>query len=135
MRPPVGRVDACPGRKRPGRGETDQTECALFSLMSCGLEGFLFQDLMMVDLALIPDTCLQRVDGCIRAALAQQGFRALTGTDVKATMKTKLDLEIPGYRILGTSKPKLGWQAMGNPAPHAVAGELRVFPAKAVAVV
>ena len=44
---------------------------------------------------LIVDADFEAVDGRTRAALAAQGFGVLTEIDVKATMKKKLDVDMP----------------------------------------
>ena len=47
------------------------------------------------------------------SALADAGFGVLTEIDVKATMKKKIDKDMPGYLILGACNPDMAWQAIG----------------------
>ena len=61
---------------------------------------------------LLPGISLAEADSRTRAALADAGFGVLTEIDVAATMKTKPDRDMPGYRILGACMPGMAWEAI-----------------------
>jgi uncharacterized protein (DUF302 family) len=54
------------------------------------------------------DTTEQRV----RGALQDEGFGILTEIDVQATLRDKLDVDMPPYRILGACNPALAHRAL-----------------------
>ncbi|WP_067429746.1 DUF302 domain-containing protein [Nocardioides jensenii] len=48
----------------------------------------------------------------VRIALAEQGFGIITEIDMSATLKAKIDVDIPPQIILGACRPALAHQAL-----------------------
>ena len=68
----------------------------------------------MNDLGLTKQTTLsmEAAEAAVREELAAVGFGVLTEIDVQATLKTKIDVDRPPYKILGACNPVLANQAL-----------------------
>ena len=70
---------------------------------------------MRVETPLAYDEAVARA----RDALAEQGFGVLTEIDVRATMKSKLGVDVPRQVILGACRPELAHRALSAAPPIA----------------
>jgi uncharacterized protein (DUF302 family) len=59
----------------------------------------------------VPHTFSETLE-MVRAALVDQGFGILTEIDMSATLKAKLDVDLPPQVILGACRPALAHQAL-----------------------
>jgi uncharacterized protein (DUF302 family) len=60
----------------------------------------------------LPDISFAEAEEKVTAALKEKGFGILTEIDVQATMKKKLDTDMPAYKILGACNPQFAYQAL-----------------------
>jgi uncharacterized protein (DUF302 family) len=60
---------------------------------------------------IVPGTYEEAITAVI-AALKDEGFGVLTEIDVQATLKKKLDVDVPRYMILGACNPQLAHKAL-----------------------
>jgi len=58
------------------------------------------------------DAALEEVVQRVTRALKEEGFGVLTDIDVQATLKDKLGVDMPAYRILGACNPSFAHQAL-----------------------
>jgi uncharacterized protein (DUF302 family) len=59
----------------------------------------------------VPGSYAETVEA-VRDALAEQGFGVLTEIDIQATLKAKLDVDVPAQVILGACRPPLAHEAL-----------------------
>ena len=58
------------------------------------------------------DSTFEEAVAKAQGALKEQGFGILTEIDVKETLKKKLDINYPNYKILGACNPHLAKKAL-----------------------
>lgn len=59
------------------------------------------------------DKSMEDAEVSLRKALKERGFGVLTEIDAKSTLKSKLDVDIEPYKILGACNPAFAHEAIG----------------------
>lgn len=54
----------------------------------------------------------KKAESSIKKELAKEGFGILTEIDVSSTLKKKLDIDYPRYKILGACNPAFAYEAL-----------------------
>ena len=60
----------------------------------------------------LSDLTFDEVVGKTTLALQEEGFGILTVIDLKTTLKNKLDVDFPNYKILGACNPGFAYKAL-----------------------
>ncbi|TLP81782.1 DUF302 domain-containing protein [Maribacter sp. ACAM166] len=60
----------------------------------------------------LTDTSFDKAIERITQTLKEEGFGILTEIDIKATLKKKLDVDFPNYKILGACSPSFAYKAL-----------------------
>jgi len=60
----------------------------------------------------LTDTTFDKAVKRITQTLKEEGFGILTEIDIKATLKKKLDVDFPNYKILGACSPSFAYKAL-----------------------
>ncbi len=67
---------------------------------------------MDYDISKTLETTPEKARERVVEVLSAEGFGVLTEIDVQATMKKKLDRDMPYYVILGACDPEMAWKAL-----------------------
>lgn len=83
----------------------------------------------------ISEAAIDDVDARTRRAIVDHGFGTLIDIDVMATMKTRLDVDMPANPILDACNTQVAHRAIVSADLTTVAGQVRNHLVKVVAAV